>query len=47
MKTSSGFDQCYNGQLAVDAESRLIVAAEVTQSAADVEAVAGDGGEVL
>ena len=37
MKTSSGFDQCYNGQLAVDAESRLIVAAEVTQSAADAE----------
>src|SRR5829696_3440827 len=37
MKTSSGYDQCYNGQLAVDAESRLIVAAEVTQSAADAE----------
>lgn len=37
MKTSSGFDQCYNGQLVVDAENRLIVAAEVTQSAADVE----------
>jgi transposase len=37
MKTSSGFEQCYNGQLAVDAESRLIIAAEVTQSATDVE----------
>lgn len=37
MKTSSGYDQCYNGQIAVDAESRLIVAAEVTQSAADAE----------
>jgi transposase len=37
MKTSSGFDQCYNGQLAVDSESRLILATEVTQSAADVE----------
>lgn len=37
MKTSSGFDQCYNGQLAVDSETLLIVAAEVTQSAADVE----------
>ncbi len=37
MKTSSGYEQCYNGQIAVDAESRLIVAAEVTQSAADVE----------
>lgn len=35
MKTSSGFDQCYNGQLAVTSESRLIVAAKVTQSAAD------------
>jgi transposase len=35
MKTSSGFEQCYNGQLAVDGDSRLIVAATVTQSAAD------------
>jgi hypothetical protein len=35
MKTSSGFDQCYNGQLAVESESRLIVAAKVTQSAAN------------
>lgn len=37
MKTSSGYEQCYNGQIAVDAESRLIVATEVTQSAVDVE----------
>lgn len=37
MKTSSGYEQCYNGQIAVDAESRLIVAAEVTQSASDAE----------
>jgi len=37
MKTSSGFEQCYNGQIAVDAESHLIIAAEVTQNAADVE----------
>jgi hypothetical protein len=37
MKTSSGYEQCYNGQIAVDAESRLIVAAEITQSAADAE----------
>jgi len=37
MKTSSGYEQCYNGQLVVDAESRLILAAEVTQSASDVE----------
>jgi hypothetical protein len=35
MKTSSGFEQCYNGQLAVESESRLIIAAKVTQSAAD------------
>jgi transposase len=35
MKTSSGFEQCYNGQLAVDSESRLILAAKVTPSAAD------------
>lgn len=35
MKTSSGFDQCYNGQIAVDAEARLIVATGVTQCAAD------------
>ena len=37
MKTSSGYEQCYNGQIAVDADSRLIVAAEVTQSASDAE----------
>jgi transposase len=35
MKTSSGFEQCYNGQLAVDGESRLILAAKVTQSGTD------------
>lgn len=35
MKTSSGFEQCYNGQLAVESESRLILAAKVTQNAAD------------
>jgi transposase len=35
MKTSSGFEQCYNGQLAVESESRLIVAAKITQSGAD------------
>lgn len=37
MKTSSGFEQSYNGQIAVDAESHLIVAAGVTQSASDAE----------
>ena len=36
MKTSSsGFEQCYNGQLAVDGDSRLIVAAKLTQSSSD------------
>ena len=35
MKTSSGFDQCYNGQLAVDEASQLIVATGLTNCAAD------------
>lgn len=35
MKTQDGFQQCYNGQIAVEGESRLIVAAEVMQNAAD------------
>jgi transposase len=35
MKTQDGFPQCYNGRIAVDGESRLIVAAEVTRNAAD------------
>jgi len=35
MKTASGFEQCYNAQLAVEEASQLIVAATVTQSAAD------------
>jgi len=35
MKTSEGFQQCYNAQAAVDAESQVIVAREVTQSASD------------
>lgn len=33
---SSGFEQCYNGQIAVDEEAQIIVAVGVTQSAADV-----------
>jgi transposase len=37
MKTQDGFQQCYNGQIAVEGESRLIVAAEVTQNGADNE----------
>jgi hypothetical protein len=35
MKTSSGFDQCYNGQIAVDEPSQMIVAADLTNCAAD------------
>jgi len=35
MKTSYGFDQCYNGQLVVDEASQLIVATGLTPCAAD------------
>jgi transposase len=35
MKTSAGFDQCYNGQLAVDEASQIIVATGLTDCAAD------------
>ena len=35
MKTSSGFDQCYNGQIAVDEQSQMIVATDLTNCAAD------------
>ncbi len=35
MKTSSGFDQCYNGQIAVDEATQLIVASGLTNCAAD------------
>lgn len=35
MKTSHGFDQCYNAQAAVDAESQIIVAVEVSNEASD------------
>ena len=35
MKTSAGFDQCYNGQLAVDATSQIIVATGLTNCGAD------------
>src|SRR6266699_4762608 len=36
MKTASGgCEQCYNAQLAIDAERQIIVAADVTESAAD------------
>jgi transposase len=37
MKTSSGgFEQCYNGQIVVDAEEKIVIAAHVTQNASDV-----------
>lgn len=35
MKVQGGFEQCYNTQVAVDSESQVIVAAEVTQDAND------------
>jgi len=35
MKTSSGFEQCYNAQIAVEGTSRLIVAVQVTSNASD------------
>ena len=35
MKTSRGYEQCYNAQLAVDGDPRLIVATGLTQNAAD------------
>jgi hypothetical protein len=52
MKTQDGFQQCYNGQIAVEAESGLIVANDVVQNAADngclvgmTEAAQAQGGE--
>lgn len=35
MKDSKGFEQCYNAQLAVDAESQMIVATNVIQTPSD------------
>ena len=35
MKTSYGYDQCYNGQIAVDEASQMIVATGLTHCAAD------------
>lgn len=37
MKTpTGGYEQCFNAQIAVDSRSQIIVAADVTESAADV-----------
>ena len=57
MKTSQGYDQCYNAQLAVDGDSHLIVATGMTQNAADngellamvkaIESVTGQRPETL
>jgi len=41
MKTAEGFQQCYSGQAAVDAERQIIVAAEITQNAADCNELLG------
>tara|TARA_Y100001933_G_scaffold73233_1_gene74690 strand:+ start:6485 stop:7000 length:516 start_codon:yes stop_codon:yes gene_type:complete len=35
MKTSEGYQQCYNGQLAVDEDFQVIVANELTANASD------------
>ena len=35
MKTSGGFEQCYNAQIAVDKETQIIVVAEITQACND------------
>ena len=35
MKTSSGFDQCYNGQIVVEADTQVILATGLTNCAAD------------
>ena len=37
MKTVHGFEQCYNGQIAVDESSQLILAAGLTNKAADYD----------
>ncbi|XVJ70791.1 MAG: IS1182 family transposase [Rhizobacter sp.] len=54
MKTSAGFEQCFNAQTAVDAAAQIIVAAELTNCAADtaelpvmLEAVRSNTGRAL
>lgn len=41
MKTSDGYQQCYNGQLAVDEDFQMIVANELTANASDQGAMQG------
>lgn len=41
MKTSEGYQQCYNGQLAVDEEFQMIVGNELTANASDQGAMQG------
>ena len=36
MKTSKGFEQCYNTQIVVDKQTQMIVAADVSQKTSDV-----------
>ena len=45
MKTSNdGFQQCYNGQLAVDGENQIIAATQVTADATDQGRLMASGG---
>jgi transposase len=37
MKSSEGFQQCYNAQVAVDADSQVIVACEVSNAPTDIQ----------
>lgn len=39
MKDPKGFEQCYNGQIAVDAEHQIIVATDLSANAADAVAL--------
>jgi len=39
MKDSKGFEQCNNGQIAVDAEQQIIIATDLSNNAADLKAL--------
>lgn len=39
MKTAQGFEQCYNAQAAVDTDSMLILAADITQQVNDKQQI--------